>query len=140
VDDPVLSFGESQMGDVTSGDSAAGSFTKINVSSDQAINLLSNNVAALTERLEVLERAEVAHANERQAMTRLIINLANESSTVTEVQHLLERQMVNEAAERDQRRRYLDTMLTSLIVLAFINLGMHILSRVRRLSGRKAQP
>jgi hypothetical protein len=138
-DDPVISFGGAQLGDMSAGGVAGGNLTNIRVSSEQAITLIAADVQALTARLELLERIEGQHTNERQAMTRLITMLAAESRTVSDVQALLERQIDSEAAERSQRRRYLDTMLSALIVLAFLNLGLHIY-RVFRRSGRAAQP
>jgi hypothetical protein len=127
--DAALNLGSSQLGDMKAGDIAQ---TIYNISSEQAIQLMAANLDALHERIQVLERAEASHNNERQAMTRLITMLASESRTVSDVQALLEQQIASEAAERQQRRRYLDMMLTSLIVLAGINLGMHIMSRVFR--------
>lgn len=138
-DSAAVSFGGAQLGDVDTGGIAGGNYTSIRVSSEQAISLLAGDVQALTERLATLERIDTQHANERAAMTRLITMLATESRTVGDVQDLLERQISAESAERGQRRRYLDTMLTGLLILAFINLGFHIY-RVLRRSGRAAKP
>jgi hypothetical protein len=133
--DDGLNLGGAQLGEMSAGDIAQ---TIYNVSSEQAIRMLADEVAALTGRLQVLERAELQHTNERQAMTRLITMLASESRTVSDVLELIQGQIASEGAEREQRRRYLDTMLTSLVVLAFINLGMHIMSRVFRRPRRAA--
>ncbi len=130
-----LNLGSAQLGDMSAGDIAQ---TIYNISSEQAIKLIAADLEALHQRIQVLERAETSHTNERQAMTRLITMLASESRTVSDVQALLEQQIASEGAEREQRRRYLDAMLTSLVVLAFINLGMHIFSRVFRRPGRAA--
>jgi hypothetical protein len=98
----------------------------ISQSIDQVTRLLSERLDGIDERLKSLERLEAQHGNERQAMTRLVITLANEAHTVTDVQDLLERQIDGERTERGQRRRYLDSMLTALIVLSLVNVGIHV--------------
>jgi hypothetical protein len=128
-------MGDSQLGDMSANDVAGGNLTKIHVSSDQAIHLLSMDVQALSVRLETLERADAQHSNERAALTRLITMLATEAHTVSEVQALLERQMKSDAAERRQRRRYLDGVLFTLLALAVVNVVFHIIHRVLRGSG-----
>jgi hypothetical protein len=137
--DDSVSFGGAQMGDVDAGGVAGNNLTNIRVSSEQAINLLADDVRTVVARLELLERSDAQHSNERQAVTRLLTMLATESRTVSDVHELLERQIAGDAAERGQRRRYLDTMLTALIVISLVNVGIHIF-RVFRRSGQTAQP
>jgi exonuclease VII large subunit len=120
------------------GDVSAGNLTKIHVSSDQAIQMINADVQAVIERLAILERTEVQHIQERQALTRLITQLATEAKTVGDVHDLLMHQLASDAANRRQRQRYLDTMLTSLIVLAFLNLFFHLFRVLRRPAGGEA--
>jgi hypothetical protein len=134
VDNP--DFTGSQLGDLSAGNIAG---TIYNVSSEQAIRMLANDLQATDGRVAALERAEAHHSNERGAMTRLITMLASEAHTVSEVQGLLERQITSEAEERGQRRRYLDTMLTTLVALSVVNVLFHIYNRVlRRPAGGEA--
>jgi hypothetical protein len=58
---------------------------------------------------------------------------------VSDVQELLERQIEGDRAERAQRRRYLDTMLSALVGLALVNFAFNLI-RVLRRSGRAAKP
>jgi hypothetical protein len=136
VDEPV-SFGGAQIGDMDAGGVAGGNLTNIRVSSDQAISLLSADVQAVLERLERLERVEMQHISERQALTRMLTQLATESRTVSDVHDLLLNQIDGNTADRAQRRRYLDSMLSALIVISMVNVGFHIF-RVFRRSGRAA--
>lgn len=139
-----LNLKGSQTGDVKAGDIAGHDINQVvthiynvTTSLEQVTTMLREDMQTVENRLSTLELVERQHANERQAMTRLITMLATESRTVSDVQKLLKTQIVSEADERAQRRRYLDTMLTSLIILAGINLAMHIY-RVLRPSGRRA--
>lgn len=121
-----------QMGDMSVGDIAQNIY---NLSSDQAVKMLAEMLQAVSDRTGVLERAEAQHSDERQAMTRLITMLASESRTVSEVQDLLERQLEADRAERDERRRFLDLVLLTLLALSSLNLAFHIYHRVLRRSG-----
>jgi septal ring factor EnvC (AmiA/AmiB activator) len=126
-----------QIGDLTQHDVAQNIYN-ISQSIDQVTNLLNDRLEGIDERLKSLERLEAQHGNERQAMTRLIITLANEANTVTDVHDLLERQIDGDRAERGQRRRYLDMMLSALIVLSVINVGIHVYRVFRRPAGGAA--
>jgi hypothetical protein len=138
MDNPGVSFGGEQMGDMDAGGVAGGNLTNIRVSSDQAISLLSADVQAVLERLERLERVEMQHISERQALTRMLTQLATESRTVSDVHDLLLHQIDGNTADRSQRRRYLDTMLSALIVLSVINVAIHIYRVFRRPAGGAA--
>jgi cobalamin biosynthesis Mg chelatase CobN len=140
-----LNFGSAQTGDVKAGDIAGDDIVKTinyiyNVANslDQVTRMLREDFQRFEVRIETLETVERQHSSERQAMTRLITLLATESHTVSDVQNLLEKQIESETAERGQRRRYLDTMLSALIILAFINLGFHIFRVFRRPAGGAA--
>jgi ABC-type transporter Mla subunit MlaD len=139
----VVSFGdESNIGDVKTGDVAGSDIHKVinhvynvTTSLEQVTKILTEDVQQLDSRLSAVEVVERHHANERAAMTRLIIMLSTESKTVSDVQSLLEKQIHSETEERAQRRKYLDTMLTTLVILSVVNVVFHIFNRVFRRSG-----
>jgi hypothetical protein len=141
-----IHFDGAQVGDLRTGDIAGSDINNVvthvvNVATslEQVTTILREDIQMIESRISTLEIVERQHASERSAMTRLITMLATESKTVSDIQDLLMHQIEGDKDERVQRRRYLDTMMTSLLVLAFINLGFHIY-RVLRRSGRAAQP
>jgi ABC-type transporter Mla subunit MlaD len=134
----AANFGGAQLGDVSQGD-VAQTITNITNNLGDVITILRNDLVNLEGRVDTLEKAERQHTTERQAMTRLITMLASESRTVSDVQELLERQIEGDRAERAQRRRYLDTMLSALVGLALVNFAFNLI-RVLRRSGRAAKP
>jgi chromosome segregation ATPase len=136
--DEALNLGSSQMGEFTSRD-VAQTITNITTDLGEVMTYLRRDLEVLEGRVATLEQEGRQHNSERQALTRLLTMLATEARTVGDVHQLLERQIDGEREERSQRRRYLDTMLTSLVALAFINLGFHLF-RVLRRSGRAAKP
>jgi hypothetical protein len=133
-----------QTGDVKANDIAGNDINAINyvynvtTSLEQVTKILSEDIQQIESRLSTVETVERQHATERAALTRLITMLATESKTVSDVQNLLERQIKSDSTDRDHRRRYLDVMLSALVILAIANLMIH-LYRVFRRSGRAAQ-
>jgi hypothetical protein len=127
----------SNVGDLSQRD-VANTIYNITASLGEATKLLQNDVDRLHLRVDVIERLEAQHSNERQALTRLITQLATESKTVSDVHDLLTHQIEGDAAERGYRRRYLDTMLSGLVALAVINVGFSIYRVLRRPAGGAA--
>jgi predicted RND superfamily exporter protein len=140
-----LNFGSAQTGDVKAGDIAGDDINKefnyvynVTTSLEVVTRMLREDFQRFEARIEALEIVERQHANEKQALTKLIINLANESKTVSDVHGLLNRQIIAETAERSQRRRYLDSMLTALIVLTVIGILINLFRVFRRPAGGAA--
>jgi type VI protein secretion system component VasF len=127
------------MGDLSQRD-VAQTITNVTNNLGEAVSVLRADLEVIEGRIATLEQEGRQHSSERQALTRLLTMLATESRTVGDVHQLLERQLDGEHAERDQRRRYLDTMLTALVALAVLNTLFHIFQWVLRRSGRAAQP
>jgi hypothetical protein len=140
-----LNLGSAQTGDIDVGDIAGNDINRVvahvynvTTSLEQVTTILREDMQQIDSRLGTLETVERQHANERAAMTRLITMLATESKTVADVQDLLERQIKSESSDRNHRRRYLDNMLTIVIVLATVNLAFHIWRVFRRPTGGTA--
>lgn len=129
-------FRGSNVGDLTQGN-VAETIYNVTTSLEQVTTILREDYERLQAQVDALEIIERQHTTERQALTRLITMLATESRTVKDVQDLLTRQIDSESEERAQRRKYLDTMLTALVVLAVVNVAITII-RVLRGSGRAA--
>lgn len=136
--DEAADFSGSQIGDFTQRDIAQ-TITNVTNNLGDVMTLLRNDLETIEGRVNTLEQEGRQHNSERQALTRLLTMLATESRTVGDVHQLLERQIEGERAERSQRRRYLDMMLSSLIALVAVNLIITIY-RVLRRSGRAAKP
>jgi hypothetical protein len=134
-----IGLNDAQIGDFTAGDIAGSDITKVishvynvTTSLEQVTTILREDIQLIEARINTLETVERQHTSERSALTRLITMLATESKTVSDIQDLLAHQIEGDKDERVQRRHYLDTMLTSLVVLSFINLGFHIYRVIRR--------
>lgn len=123
----------SQLGDLNQGDIAGGNIYNISASIDALVEMLHSNLERVNLRVSRLEEIELQHAQERQALTRALMMLANESTSVKVVQRQLEEQIASEQKERASRRRYLDRVLYGLIAVHAISIGL-------RLGRRHPQP
>lgn len=132
----MTDFRQANVGDLNQGD-VAQNIINITTSLEQVTQMLRDDVARLSARVDVLEVVERQHTTERAALTRLITQLATESHTVKDIQELLARQIDAEADDRQQRRQHLDMMLRALIALSVLNVALAII-RVLRGSGRPA--
>jgi hypothetical protein len=118
-------FSGAQLGDLTQRD-AAQTIYNITASLGEATKLLQNDIDRLHLRVDAIERIEQQHAQERQSMTRVITMLGTESHTVGDVHKLLERQINGDHLERLARQRWLNSVLSSLIALAVVNVLLNI--------------
>jgi hypothetical protein len=124
-DETINDYDGAQLGDFTQRD-AAKTIYNITASLGEATKLLQNDIDRLHIRVDAIERIEQQHANERQSMTRLITLLGTESRTVGDVHQLLRQQINSEGIERLARQRWLNSVLSSLIALAVVNVLLNI--------------
>jgi hypothetical protein len=124
----------SQMGDPSFGDSAAGSIYHITASIDAMSELLQGNLEQTNARVTVLEDIARQFALERGSLMRSVTMMANESRSVRDVQTLLDKKLIADDIDRSARRRFLDRLLFAILV---INLS-DLIIRVLRGSGRAA--
>jgi hypothetical protein len=124
-DETSSNFGGAQLGDFSQGD-VARTIYNITTGLESVTRILQLDVDRLHQRADALERSEAYEINQRQAMTRLITMLGSESHTVADVHKLLERQINSEGIERIARQRWLNSVLSSLIALAVINVMLNI--------------
>lgn len=124
---PMSDLSSAQIGDLTHGDTAGGNIYHITASIDALVEALQANLERTEARVARLEEIEAQHAQERQALTRALMLLANESTSVKSVQRLLNEQITAERADRDHRRRYLDRVLYALIALNAASIGPRVL-------------
>jgi DNA repair exonuclease SbcCD ATPase subunit len=125
----VSDFSGGQLGELNQGDTAGGNIYHISASIDALIELLQNNLEQTNQRVQRLEEIESLHAQERQSLTRALMMLANESTSVRDVQRQLDEQIASERHERTDRRRYLDRVLYALIALNAAGIGIRLLRR-----------
>lgn len=121
----------SQLGDLTQGDVAGGNIYHITASLDALVELLQISLERTELRVSRLEDVEKQHVQERQSLTRALMMLANESTSVRAVQKQLDEQIAAERAERTSRRRYLDRVLYALIALNAAGIGLRLIRRPR---------
>jgi hypothetical protein len=126
-------FTGAQLGDMNQRD-VARTIYNITTGLESVTRILQLDVDRLHQRADALERTEAYEINQRQAMTRLITMLGSESHTVSDVHKLLERQINGDHIERIARQRWLNSVLSSLIVLTVANVLLNIY-RVLRGSG-----
>lgn len=117
------------MGDVTNRDAAGRDIYNIVASVDALAEVLHANLERIDARVMALERAEIQHANERQALTRALMVMANESTSVRAVQRQLDEQLISERSERGRRRRQLDGILMALVAVNAAGIVVRLIRR-----------